>query len=745
MYRKFNLIAKKTSKKDSDTDKKALKKPVKRFFLAAIYLFLDIFILLVVISFIAGIYIYRSTPSVSSLTSSNISQTSMIYDRTGQHVLYEIHGEENRKVIPHEDIPNIVRFATIAAEDNDFYSHKGIDPKAILRSLKADVTSNEIQQGGSTITQQLARNVFLTREKTFKRKLYEIVLALKIENAYSKDQILDMYLNEIPYGSNAYGIESASETFFGKSAKDLTLDEAALLAALPNATTYYSPYGNHLGDLIKRKNKILEKMAELNLVNKNNVELAVQQDTASKIIPFKQAIDCPHFVFYIKEQLEQKYGQDMLEKGGFQVYTTLDYDLQKKAEQSVQQGISTLGPKYGATNAALVSLDPKTGQILAMVGSKDYFDKSIDGQVNVAVSPRQPGSSFKPFAYAEAFEKGYQPENMLYDVPTDFGPDGSGQDYKPSNYDGTFHGLVTMRQALAGSLNIPAVKTLYLAGINDTIDMAHRLGITTLNDTNRYGLALVLGGGEVTLLDETAGYSVFANDGKKNTANGILKIVGSDGSTFYESSAQNIQTIHPEIARKIDSILSDNSARSIIFGSGSKMNIPGRQVAAKTGTTQEFHDAWTVGYTPSIATGVWVGNNNNDAMKAGADGSYVAAPIWNNFMTEALKNYPNETFPDYDKTASHALENSGGMPEIKYYKISSGKEISADKAAKADPSKVEIKMDYSNGFAASTGIPLVVEMQNTTDPMILRWRDAISNPDNLAQINQLGGNQPKGN
>lgn len=722
-----------------EVPKNTAKKPGKRFFLAIFHLFLDVFILLFFASIALGIYIYLSTPSVSSLTSDKISQTSIIYDRTGQHVLYEIHGEENRKVISHEEIPDTVRNATIAAEDNEFYSHKGIDPKAIMRSLKADVSSNEIQQGGSTITQQLARNVFLTREKTFKRKIYEIILAIKIESAYSKDEILDMYLNEIPYGSNAYGLQSASETFFGKNASDLTLDEAALLSAMPNATTLYSPYGSHTNELIKRRNKILDRMTDLNLISENSAESAKQENTLSKIIPFKQTIDCPHFVFYIKEQLEKQYGQDMLEKGGFQVYTTLDYNLQKRAEQIVQQNVSALGSKYGATNAALVSVDPKTGQILAMVGSRDYFDKSIDGQVNVAVSLRQPGSSFKPFAYAAAFEKGYQPENMLYDISTNFGPDGSGQDYKPNNYDGSFHGLVTMRQALSNSLNIPAVKTLYLAGIDNTIDMAHRLGITTLNAKNRYGLALVLGGGEVSLLDETASYAVFGNDGKKNAAIGILKIIGSDGKTFYESAPKNIQTIHPEIARKINSILSDNSARSLVFGTGSKLYIPGRQVAAKTGTTQEFRDAWTVGYTPSIAVGVWVGNNNNEAMKSGADGSYVAAPIWNDFITEALKNYPTENFVDYDHTASFALQKSG-MPEIKYYRKSSGKEISADKAAKADKDKIETRMSFPDNFSSQTGIPLVIEMQSTTDPMILRWREAAMNPDNLAKITQPGDN-----
>ena len=394
-------MSSKISPKSKDTEKitpikakKNPKKPKKSLLRKFFYVFIFLFFLLCLAGFSLAVYVFYNTPPVTTLTSSKATETSIIYDRTGQHILYEIHGEENRKVISHDEIPDFVRLATIAAEDNEFYSHKGIDFRAILRSLKADVSSNEIQQGGSTITQQLARNVFLTREKTFKRKIYEVVLAFKIEMAYSKDEILDMYLNEIPYGSNAYGIQSAAETFLGKNASELTLDEAALLSALPNATTFYSPYGNHAGDLIRRKNKILDKMTELNLANKSDALVAKQTETMFKIIPFKQSIDCPHFVFYVKEQFEQKYGQDALEKGGYQIYTTLDYDLQKKAEQVIQQNMSQLGEKYGATNAALVSVDPKTGQILTMVGSKDYYDKSMDGQVNVAISPRQPGSSF---------------------------------------------------------------------------------------------------------------------------------------------------------------------------------------------------------------------------------------------------------------------------------------------------------------------------------------------------------------
>lgn len=697
-------------------------------------IFLDIFVLSAIVAVAGGIYLYLKTPINTDLLTQQVAQTSFIYDRTGQHMLYEIHGEENRTVISHDEIPDDIRISTIAAEDNNFYSHPGVDPKAILRALKTDVSSNEAQQGASTITQQLARNVFLTRDKTIQRKISEIILALKIERSYTKDQILDMYLNEVPYGSNAYGVQSAAQTFFGKDAKDLTLDEAAMLAALTNATSYYSPYGNHVDELVKKQQGILEKVKELKLASADAVNQAESVNTMDKIIPLKQTIAAPHFVFYVKEQLEKMYGEDTIEKGGLKIYTTLDWDKQQLAESIVSSQMPILQQKYGATNAALVSLDPKTGQILAMVGSRDYFDKSIDGQVNVATSPRQPGSSFKPFAYATAFEKGYEPETKLYDVPTDFGPDGSGQDYKPNNYDGKSHGLVTMRQALANSLNIPSVKTLYLAGVKDTIATAQSMGISTLTDPNRYGLALVLGGAEVTLLDETSAYGVFANDGQRNVATGILKIIDANGNTFYQSTPQNTPVIDNQIARKIDSILSDNGARSMIFGPGSQLYIPGRQVAAKTGTTQDFHDAWIVGFTPSIVTGVWAGNNNNTAMNAGADGSYVAAPIWNAYMSQVLNGLPDENFPDYDHSY---LASLGNAPDIKYINKNTGKKLTGKKLANTDPSKIQIQLDFSSSPSNSPqNIPAVVELQNTTDSMILRWQQSLQDVSNIDQLNQ---------
>lgn len=659
---------------------------------------LDVSAMLITVAAALFIYVYAKTPITQGLEPQNIRQTTIIYDRTGQHELYELHGEENRKIISHDQIPDTMRIATIAAEDDNFYHHIGIDPGSIIRALKSDFENKNTDQGGSTITQQLARNVFLYRDKTIKRKLMEMIIAIKIERNYTKDQILDMYLNEIPYGSNAYGVETAAETYFGKPAKDLTLDEAALLAAMPKATSYYSPYGPNKDQLAQRQRWILGRISQLKLADGQTISQAEKADTLAKIIPVKNTIDAPHFVFYARDELEKMVGKDKAEEGGLRVYTTLDYDKQKLAESILKDAASTTLKRYGASNAALVSLNPKNGQILAMVGSVDYYDTAIDGQVNVAISPRQPGSSFKPFVYAAAFEKGYQPESKVVDAPVTFNL-GWGQHYSPHNYDGRSHGVLTIRQALAMSLNVPAVKTLAQVGVPYAIDMAHRLGITTLNEPNRYGLSLVLGGGEVKLLDETAGYSVFADDGKKNSPTSILKIENAEDQDLYTQTARNTQVINPQIARKIDSILSDNSARVPIFGPNNKLFIPGKIVAAKTGTTQEWRDGWTVGFTPDIATGVWTGNNDNRRMHAGADGSFVAAPIWNKFMTQVLKDQPSEPFIAYDASnakSAPSIDKNVPATRMVYFIKRTGQIISPEKAARMDPKKIGTRPDFTN-------------------------------------------------
>lgn len=686
-------------------------------------IFMDVTVMLATLAIITVFYVYKNTPLPDVPSLKEIAQTTAIYDRSGTHVLYEIHGEENRKVIAHDEIPETVRLATIASEDNDFFSHGGVDLKSIVRALISDVKSNELEQGGSTITQQLVRNLYLSREKTFRRKFLEAILSIKLEKKYSKDQILDMYLNEVPYGSNAYGIEAAAETFFKKNAPELSLDEAVFLAALPNAPTYFSPYGNHASELAGRQKKILDRMFELGFINQTDYTETGKIVTLTKVVPFKEPIDCPHFVFYVKEQLEKMYGRDMVENGGLKVYTTLDYDMQKLAEKVVSEGAKKNQAIYNAENASLVSLDPKSGQILAMVGSRDFFDAKIDGQVNVAVRERQPGSSFKPFAYAEAFLKGYRPESILIDAPTNFGPDGSGRNYIPNNYDGKFHGVVTMRQALAMSLNIPAVKTLYLAGVDDTVELANRMGITTLDRNDHYGLALVLGGGGVTLLDETAGYAVFANDGKRNPATPFLKIIDSEGKTILNPSPENARALNEQAARMINSILSDNAARTPMFGPNNKLHIPGYTVAAKTGTSQEYRDAWTVGYTPGLATGVWAGNNNYNPMKSGSAGTYVAAPIWYDFMTQALKlkNYPDETFLAYDRKEGKSPSETKDF-KVSYYNKKTGKKLSDKKRAKTDPKDIEMRIELPENYAG--GLPEAY-FENKNNSATQHWHTSL--------------------
>jgi len=608
---------------------------------------LTLILLLIIISFLSVVWINKNLPDPSKLLERSISQSTKIYDRTGKTLLYEIFTKKRRTMVKLSDIPQNLIYATIVVEDKDFYHHPGFNLKSIFRALIVDALHLGKVQGGSTITQQFIKNALLTRQKSYIRKIKELILAYQIEKRFSKNQILQMYFNEIPYGSNAYGVEAASQIYFGKSVKDLTLDECTLLAALPKAPTYYSPYGNHLKQLIKRKNYILDLMVEEGYITPQQAKEAKATDTLKKIVPRRENILAPHFVMYVKEKLVEKYGQRMVEQGGLKVITTLDLEKQKIAEEEVKKQAEKNMKYFNASNAALVALDVKTGQILAMVGSKDYFDNSIDGQVNVTIQPRQPGSSFKPIVYAAAFEKGYTPETILFDVKTNFGPSASGEDYIPQNYDKKERGPVTVRQALAGSLNIPGVKMLYLTGINNVLDLAEKMGYTTLNDRSRYGLSLVLGGGEVKLLEHTAAFSIFAREGKKIPTTAILEVRDSENSILEKYNQEDIyseEVVPEEIAREITDILSDNKARAFMFGTKSPLYLGDRPAAAKTGTTNNWRDAWTIGYTPSLVCGVWVGNNDNTEMKEGASGVTVAAPIWHNFMMRALVDVPIENF-----------------------------------------------------------------------------------------------------
>lgn len=677
------------------------------------------------------------TPDAKTLPNIPLAQTSAIYDRTGTHVLYRMHGEENRKVLSHDHIPDTMRKATLAAEDSRFYEHHGIDVSSMARAVYVSLQAGHINQGASTITQQLARNAFFTRERTIKRKVLEIVMAFKIENTFSKDEILDMYLNRVPYGANAYGVEVASETYFGKHARELTLDEAATLSFLTKAPSVHSPYVAKEADTIRQRDYILSRMQQLGMITTKEMGDAMQVPTASKIVSRSNPIDAPHFVFYLIDQLEQQYGKQAMETGGWKIISTLDWDLQQKAEAAVRDGVAR-NKSLDASNAALTAIDPKTGEILAMVGSKDFFDTTIDGAVNVATRLRQPGSSFKPIAYAAAFEKGFQPETLLTDKYINFGPDGSGKDYTPQNYNKQYRGTLPMRNALSMSLNIPAVETLYLAGIPQTLDLAKRLGITSLKDVNRYGLALVLGGGEVKLLDMTSAYGVFANEGVRVETHGVASITEfATGKVIQEDHAEKKSiAIDAEVARKISSILSDNAARTPVFGSHSPLILPDRPVAAKTGTTQDFHDAWTIGYTPSIAVGVWTGNNDNHPLKEGSDGVYAAAPIWNDFMRQATQGKPIEEFTKYTTVESDKMLLTGKRTgeAIEYYDTKSGKKLSPEKASKRDPDRVRIAYrdpQHSILYYVNKNDPLGDTPPDLSDPMLSRWENGyIPEPEN---------------
>ena len=502
---------------------------------------------LISLGFILGgiIFIWAATfkiPDIQSLEDRKISQSAKIYDRTGEVLLYDIHEDIDRTVIPIADISLHIRNATVAIEDSTFYEHIGIRPLATLRAVFLQPLRGKGVQGGSTITQQVVKNSVLTSERKISRKIIEWVVALRLEKELNKEDILELYLNESPYGGTVYGVEEAARAFFGKTAQDVTLAEAAYLAALPQAPTYYSPYGNNREALETRKNLVLFRMNELGFITEEAYTTAREEKVEFQPQSIS-GIRAPHFVFYVREQLEQEYGRRTLEESGWRIITTLDMDLQEAAERIVgEYGVSNK-ENFDAENAALVAIDPKTGDILTMVGSRNYFDEEIDGNFNIALAKRQPGSAFKPFVYAQAFSEGYAPETVVFDVKTQFSTacsvgDFSTEDpcYTPGNYDQIYRGPMSLRDALAQSVNVPAVKVLYLVGISDALRLARAMGVSTLEGGDRYGLTLVLGGGEVTLLDMVSAYSVFANEGVKNEKRSILKIEGRNGDNSNKTN-----------------------------------------------------------------------------------------------------------------------------------------------------------------------------------------------------------------
>jgi penicillin-binding protein 1A len=624
----------------------------------------------------------RDFPRPEIFAERELFQSTKIYDRTGSVLLYEIYGEEKRTFVPLSQIPKYLKDAVISAEDSNFYHHIGVDPRSIFRALLSDLKILKPVYGASTIPQQLIRSTFLSLEKTPERKTREIILAIELDRRYSKDQILEWYLNQVPFGQNAYGVEAAAQTYFGKHVWEINLAEAATLAALIKAPYSLSPYEeNSKEKLLARKDYILDKMANEGFISKEEAEEAKKEE-----ISFKEKrveILAPYFTLWVKSILEKEYGKEYLATAGLKVYTSLDYEIQKIAEEVVREGIKK-NKQYNAHNAALVAISPKTGEILAMtVGTGNYYEEPypkecvpgvnclFDPKFNIAVGTesapgRQPGSAFKPFIYATAFKKGYNDQFLVLDSPTNFGVWGK-KEYTPQNYDGRFRGWVSLRSALAQSLNVPSIKVLYLAGLNEKIGSleisdfrgrekilleglkeslktARDLGITTLNkDISNYGPSIVLGGGEVKPLEMAYAYSVFANEGIKAPLSPILKIEDLKGRVIFEKKNSQIRVLEREAARLISDILSDNEARAPMFGPRSHLYFENYKVAAKTGTTDDFRDCWTVGFTPEISVSVWVGNNNNAPMIKRQPAATVAGPIFHSFLEKILPKITSST------------------------------------------------------------------------------------------------------
>lgn len=589
-------------------------------------------------------------PDIGSFANRQITQSTKIYDRTGQVLLYDYNRDAKRDVVPLADIsPNAIQ-ATIAMEDSSFYEHGGVRFTSFIRAIIVDALGGALAQGGSTITQQVVKNTLLTGEKTITRKVHEWVLAMKLEQVYSKDQILEAYLNTVPFGGTLYGIEAASEAYFGVPAKDLTPGEAAYLAAMIQAPSFYSPYGSHRTALDTRQKLVLDRMHTLGFLDDTTYTSAKSEQVTFAPASSRNAIIAPHFVFYILNQLEDMYGSQAL-TSGLKVTTTLDADLQVKAESIVNRYALENVQKFRASNAALTAIDPSTGQILAMVGSRDFFDKTIDGQYNAALALRQPGSTMKPFIYSLALLHGYTRDTVVFDVPTQFSTvcrpsdtsNSTAPCYAPQNFDGNFRGPMTFETALAQSINIPAIKTLYLVGVGNAINLAKSFGLTSLGDASQYGLTIVLGGGEVRLLDLTGAYAAFANDGVKNTPTGLLEVDDTGGNVLSKFEANPTQVLPENIARDMSAMLSDAPARVPEYPLNSPLSFSGYDVAVKTGTTDDTRDAWVVGYTPSIAVGVWAGNNDNSPMVKSIAG-FIAAPMWHEVMAYALSKYPRTYF-----------------------------------------------------------------------------------------------------
>ena len=601
-----------------------------------------ILVVLLIIAFNVYQFLTKELPDIN-LIYNPPKLSSKIFDRNG-NLLYKFYEEENRTWVSLDKIPQKFIEATISIEDKYFYKHQGLSFRGIIKATIYNFrkSNGDKLRGGSTITQQLVKNVFLTNEKSFKRKIKEAILTLRIENKLTKNEILERYFNQVSYGGEAYGIQEAAWKYFGKNIEELNESEMIYLAGLPAAPSSYSPFGNNPELGISRQKRVVEEMISAKYINKDEGEKILNQKLVFK--KRKGKIEAPHFVFYIKNLLENKYGYINFERQGLNIYTSLDLSIQKEAEKIVSLEIENVKNLRISNGAALV-IGVKNGDILAMVGSKNYEATDIDGNVNVTTALRQPGSSIKPINYLLAFEKGKSPDSYVEDSPISYYVPGQ-KVYSPKNYNGKYMGKVTLRTALASSLNVPSVKLLAENGVNNMIDLAEKMGITTWKERKRYGLSLALGSGEIKMTELSQAYSVFANLGEKVEINPIYKIDNYLGENIYKKEIEIEEIIDPNLALTINSILSDDKARSPIFGLNSKLKIEGKTVAVKTGTTNNLKDNWCIGWTPNYLVATWVGNNDGTPMSWVASGVSGATPIWNKIMTKILSNKIDEQWAD---------------------------------------------------------------------------------------------------
>lgn len=621
-----------------------------------------VFLVMVVVAFVGFQVMTFFLPAPDNIVRHDGFSTKIL-DRNGK-LLYDVYVDQRRTPVTLSDLPEYLKKGTIAIEDKSFYTHQGFDPLGYLRIVQNLITKQRLI-GGSTLTQQLVKNVLLTPERTPIRKLKELILTLQIEKKYTKDEILTLYLNEAPYGGSAYGVGTAAEVYFGKSVKDLNLVECAFLAGLPQRPPYYSPYLNPNKAYIGRTQEVLRRMREDGYITTDQEKEARTSLDNLEFQPKGADFKAPHFVQYVQNILNERYGEEAVDRGGLKVTTTLDLDLQEKAQDIVSEEIEKVQNLH-IGNGAAVAIDPQTGEILAMVGSKNFNAKDYDGQVNVTTSLRQPGSAIKPVVYAKALEKGYTAASVLVDAPTNF-PGGANQpDYTPVNYDGKFRGPVQLRYALANSLNIPAVKLIALVGIKDVLSLANNMGITSLEPTpammSRVGLSLALGGGEVRLVELTSAYSAFLNQGYRVDPVAILEVQDQNGKVLEKNTPKKgNQVIPAEVSYIISNVLSDNDARKDTFGLNSLLNIPGRAIAVKTGTTNDRRDNWAIGGSPQIIVGTWVGNNDNSAMKQVASGVSGASPIWNRIIKAALNGKPSVPFDTPSEITTATVDKVSGL------------------------------------------------------------------------------------